>query len=68
MTTKKQMAANRRNAAKSTGPRTRAGKDVSALNAQTHGVFTKRSVTMFESYASGEHRLAAIARLVMIGR
>ena len=34
----KQLAANRRNARKSTGPRTLAGKDASSRNALTHGI------------------------------
>ena len=39
MATSKQIAANRRNAARSTGPRTPGGKAASRLNAVTHGVF-----------------------------
>jgi len=38
MTTAKQRAANRRNARKSTGPRTEAGKVASSRNALTHGL------------------------------
>src|ERR1039458_2290912 len=37
MTTPEQIAANRRNAKKSTGPRSAAGKTQSALNARKHG-------------------------------
>jgi hypothetical protein len=37
-TTEKQVAANRRNAASSTGPRTEEGKSVSRLNALSHGL------------------------------
>lgn len=41
MTTKKQAAANKRNAKKSTGPKTAAGKAKSARNAITMGVLTR---------------------------
>lgn len=40
MTSKKQIRANRRNAKKSTGPRSKAGKERSARNAIKHGLFT----------------------------
>ena len=38
MTSQKQIAANRRNAAKSTGPKTAEGKQVTRLNALKHGL------------------------------
>jgi hypothetical protein len=41
MTTPAQIAANRRNARKSTGPRTEAGKEVSAGNALRHGLTSR---------------------------
>jgi hypothetical protein len=41
-TTSKQAEANRRNAAKSTGPRTDAGKDASSGNATRHGAYATR--------------------------
>jgi len=49
MATKKQIAANRQNATKSTGPRTAAGKKASSVNAVTHGLFSNSSLTMFET-------------------
>jgi hypothetical protein len=44
MTSQKQIAANRRNAAKSTGPRTPAGKFVASRNAADHGLTADRLV------------------------
>lgn len=48
MASEKQIAANRRNATKSTGPRTAKGKAVSANNALRHGVLSKSAVSSFE--------------------
>ncbi|MFN7994515.1 MAG: hypothetical protein U0Q18_12990 [Bryobacteraceae bacterium] len=45
MSTQKQIEANRRNAQKSTGPRTPEGKAMSSLNATTHG-FSARAVLL----------------------
>jgi hypothetical protein len=42
MTTKKQIAANRRNAKRSTGPRTEEGKLRSSQNAMTHGLLSRQ--------------------------
>jgi hypothetical protein len=42
MTTKRQTAANRRNAKKSTGPRTEEGKKRSSQNAMTHGLLSRQ--------------------------
>ncbi len=44
MTTNKQIAANRRNARKSTGPRTEEGKERSSRNAVKHGLTSRRVV------------------------
>ena len=44
MTTQKQIEANRRNAARSTGPRTDEGKRISALNALQHGMTSETPV------------------------
>jgi hypothetical protein len=38
MATEKQVAANRRNAAKSTGPKSEAGKNIARMNAAKHGM------------------------------
>jgi hypothetical protein len=43
MTTEAQIAANRVNATKSTGPRTTAGKAVVALNGMKHGLLSARA-------------------------
>lgn len=45
MTSDRQIAANRRNAQRSTGPRTPEGRDRSSRNAQTHGVLSERVTT-----------------------
>ena len=44
MTSKKQVQANRRNARKSTGPKTKKGKAVARLNALQHGLTAKQVV------------------------
>ncbi len=49
MPTPKQIAANRRNAKKSTGPRTAAGKEKSKLNPLKHGLTAATVVLPFES-------------------
>lgn len=46
MTTKKQKDANKRNAQKSTGPKTAAGKNSSKLNALVHGLTAKNAVVI----------------------
>ena len=49
MTTEMQIKANRKNALKSTGPRTEEGKDASSQNATTHGLCAKKNVIKTES-------------------
>src|SRR5262249_35281263 len=47
----RQIEANRRNAAKSTGPRTAGGKAVVALNGQKHGLLSREALVKGESDA-----------------
>jgi hypothetical protein len=58
---KRQIAANRRNAQKSTGPRTLAGKRRSRCNAVTHGLTGETVITVFET--TGEYE--AFQRLLV---
>ena len=51
MATQSQMAANRENAKKSTGPRTPNGKQVSSQNARKTGVFSKQTLLPEENAA-----------------
>lgn len=51
MTSDARIAANRRNAAKSTGPRTEEGKEAAAQNALRHGLTARRMVTARETEA-----------------
>ena len=48
MATQKQIEANRRNASRSTGPRTDSGKAASAQNATRHGVLSQNAVSHYE--------------------
>ncbi len=59
MATKKQIAANRRNAAKSTGPRSAAGKARSSKNALRHGLTAQALVVPGENAADFESLLEA---------
>ena len=52
MTTIKKIAANRRNAQKSTGPRTIEGKSVSRLNALRHGLRSRGGSMPAEAWQS----------------
>jgi hypothetical protein len=60
MATENQIAANRRNAEKSTGPRTEEGKAHSSANSLKTGIFAKSEVISFENREDYE---ALIARL-----
>ena len=53
MTTERQAEANRRNAMKSTGPRTPEGKAVVALNGMKHGLLSRESLVKGENEADG---------------
>jgi len=64
MTTRKQRAANRRNAKKSTGPKTPEGKAKSAQNATKHGLLSGRPLLADEDPAAyEEHRLTLLHEL-----
>jgi hypothetical protein len=64
MTSIKQVEANRRNALQSTGPKTSAGKAVSAKNAIRHGALATMAIPIFETEAEWEeHRAAVVASL-----
>jgi hypothetical protein len=54
MASKKKIAANRRNAKKSTGPKTPEGKAVSAQNATRHGLLSRQAVLPDEDAAAFE--------------
>jgi hypothetical protein len=51
MSTKEQISANRKNAKKSTGPKTTQGKETSSQNATKHGFFAQQDVIKHESQA-----------------
>jgi hypothetical protein len=59
MTSAKRIEANRKNAQKSTGPKTDEGKANSAMNALKHGLTSRDAVLPHEDPAAFEHRLAA---------
>jgi len=68
MTSEKQIAANRRNAARSTGPRRRAGKRRSNENSRKHGLLAKAVLTPDENPADYEaFRDEALASLKPVG-
>lgn len=52
MATEKQIAANRRNAQNSTGPRTRMGKLKSSINALRHGLYSEKYIIKTEDEAT----------------
>ena len=55
MSTESQVSANRRNAAKSTGPKTTIGKAIVAQNALKHGLLARQDVVMGEDPQQFEH-------------
>jgi hypothetical protein len=55
MTSQKQIEANRRNAQKSTGPKTEEGKAVSRLNARKHGIFASALTDEDQEELAGLH-------------
>src|SRR5581483_9333709 len=59
MTSAKRIAANRRNARKSTGPKTAAGKQTSSMNAMKHGLDAQTTVLPGEDEAAFRARLDA---------
>jgi hypothetical protein len=69
MTSERQIAANRRNAARSTGPRTEAGKAMSARNAVRHGVHARAPVIAGVERSDDweAHRAGIVASLAPIG-
>ncbi|MHC4301121.1 MAG: hypothetical protein ACYS7Y_27940 [Planctomycetota bacterium] len=68
MATKAQIAANRRNSRKSTGPRTAEGKEAASQNAFKHGLFVKKDVVRDESQDEYDlHREAMAAALAPVG-
>ncbi|WAT17018.1 hypothetical protein OZN62_08690 [Aurantiacibacter sp. MUD11] len=77
MTSEKQMAANRSNAQKSTGPRTEEGKRRSSLNAFRHGVLSKTAVADHEDAfdydlllmaLKGDFKPATAVELILVER
>jgi hypothetical protein len=61
-TSAKQIAANRRNAAKSTGPRTPAGRAVSKLNALKHGILSREVLVRGQAFEEDETELESLYR------
>jgi hypothetical protein len=59
--TPKQLEANRRNAQKSTGPRTPEGRAVSRMNAVKHGVFSKEALVRGLNFKENSRELAAMS-------
>ncbi len=68
MATEKQIAANRRNAKKSTGPRTKQGKAISSQNGLKHGLLAKNIIIPTESKAEFNlHRDEVLSDLKPVG-
>jgi hypothetical protein len=59
-TSPKQIAANRRNALKSTGPRTSEGRGISRMNALKHGILSKEVLVRGGVLQESEEVLAAL--------
>ena len=70
MVSERKLAANRRNAQRSTGPRTPRGKAVSSLNATRHGLASSSPVvpSLEDSAAWEVHRDDTVAALAPVGR
>ena len=60
MTSEKKIEANRRNALKSTGPRTKKGKALASRNALTHALYAGRQVLPGESEKEYRALLASL--------
>ncbi|MCU0783182.1 MAG: hypothetical protein MUF81_03870 [Verrucomicrobia bacterium] len=58
----KQLAANRRNAQKSTGPKTPAGKTVSRMNAMKHGLLARQVVVRGLKLRESSHEFKTLCR------
>ena len=68
MATKKQIEANKKNAKKSTGPRTKKGKAIVSKNALKHGLLAKNHIIPTESKPEFElHRDETLAYLKPVG-
>jgi heme oxygenase len=59
-TSAKQLAANRRNAKKSTGPRTPQGRAVSRMNALKHGILSRQVLVRGQSFEEDEAELESL--------
>jgi len=60
--TEKQLAANRRNAQRSTGPRTPKGRDVSKMNALKHGILSRQVLVAGQHYQEDRKEFESLHR------
>ena len=60
--TEKQLAANRRNAQNSTGPRTAQGREVSKMNAMKHGILSRQVLVSGQYYQEDRKEFEALHR------
>ena len=60
--TEKQLAANRRNAQNSTGPRTAQGREVSKMNAMKHGILSRQVLVSGQYYQEDREEFEALHR------